>query len=129
MFLLVLPLRYLWWHFTSAFRDIFFIYRSFLGFVYNFFSLPILATTLFSPWRRLAEEYPRGFNISGWLSTLIVNTLMRLVGFCVRLIMLAVGLFAWLMVLVLGLGFFVVWFFLPFALLLLLIISFYFIVR
>lgn len=56
---------------------------NYLWFVANFFSLKLLARTLFSPWRRLSVSGGRGKEDS-FFGALAINTLMRLVGFGIR---------------------------------------------
>lgn len=111
--LLVLPFNYLWWHYTLAWRDLGLIYRNFLWFTYHFFSLPVLARTLFAPWKRLGESYPTHFDLAATLSTLLINSLMRIVGFLFRSVMLIVGVAVWGAVFSLGLLVFVLWLVLP----------------
>lgn len=111
--LLVLPVNYLWWHYTLAWRDLSLIYRNFLWFTYHFFSLSVLAQTLFAPWKRLGESYPTHFDLAATMSALLINSLMRIVGFLFRSVMLIVGVLAWLAVFILGLLAFVLWLVLP----------------
>ncbi len=109
----ILPLHYLWWHYTLALRDLTVVSGNLLWFIYRFFSLPSLVKTLFSPWRRLGEGYRRGFNPQAFLETLVVNTLMRIVGVIFRLVMIAVGLMALVVAILVGILFFIFWFLLP----------------
>jgi hypothetical protein len=61
----------------------------------------------------MGERYPEGFNIKAVLQTLIVNTLMRLVGTVVRIMILAAG-FCLLIVSAVAVAFvFLVWLFAP----------------
>lgn len=83
---------YFLWHYSFALTAWWRIYGNCLWFLYHFFSVSILIRTLFSPWRRLAENYSSGFVPQVIAETLVVNTLMRLVGFTIRVSFL---LFAW----------------------------------
>ncbi len=117
--------HYVWWHYTTAIVDLVRNYFNLAAFLRNFFSLNHLTKNLFTPWRRLGEEYPNGhFDIAAFFSALVVNTLMRVVGFIIRLVMIVFGL----VVLVLSLlAFFVVlvvWLFIPAILVFLLIFSY-----
>lgn len=100
---------YLKWHYTKGLQELFGVSRNFLWFVVHFFSFRLLSTTLFAPWRRLGESYGVGFNLEALASTVLVNTLMRLVGFCTRIVVLTFGVFAYLFVLVLSLSIFIIW--------------------
>jgi len=82
MHLLQLPSAYLRWHYVYAWADLLRIYTSISWFLATLFSLRILVSTLFSPWRRLSEHTGRGS--TGLLGKLIINTLTRCFGFVVR---------------------------------------------
>ncbi len=84
-------MTYLIWHYTSGFRSALIVARNLNRFVLNFFSLPVLVQTLFSPWRRLSESYAKGLSPNLWLQSLTVNLLMRLVGAVIRLVMIVIG--------------------------------------
>ena len=105
---------YLAWHWSTAIRRWWQIYLDFLWFCFHFFSLGLLVRTLFSPWRRLAENYPKEFVPSALAETLVVNGLMRLVGASIRLILIAFGLVCLTVVFVLGWVAFVLWLLTPF---------------
>lgn len=109
---------YFIWHYTQAFRDIFNHIRNFLWFVYHFFSVKVLVKTLFSPWRKLSEQYQKGFNISRLLETFVVNVIMRIVGFFIRLLVIMVGIVALIFVIVAGCISIVLWAVLPFIIIL-----------
>lgn len=76
--------RYFVWHYTTGLLDCLRLLADFLWFVYHFFSVPVIVRTLFTPWHRLGESYRRGFDPGRVLETFIVNTLMRIFGFVVR---------------------------------------------
>lgn len=106
---LILIESYFSWHYGRAFVDMFHIWMNFLWFVFNFFSISALLETLFDPWKRMGESYPKGFDIAGVISTLVVNLLMRVVGVMVRLIVLCIGLALALVVFVAGLTIGILW--------------------
>jgi hypothetical protein len=111
---------YMRWHYTRAFSDIFSIWRDLTYFVFTFFSIPLLFQTLFQPWKRIEAERERsGFDLQDYLSTKLVNMIMRLVGACMRLMLILIGLGCTGFVVIVGLQFFVMWVFLPLSLLLL----------
>ncbi len=109
---LALP-YYLSWHYTTAFSDMMNIWKNFFEFIYNFFSIPLLLKTLFSPWRRIREDYSR---IEDFFGNLVVNTLMRLVGAIIRLIFVVMGIVSMILCAVFGVLIFVFWLALPFIL-------------
>lgn len=106
-------MTYLIWHYTSGFKAGLAVARDVNYFIANFFSLPILVKTLFSPWRRLAETYGKGLNPEQWFETLIVNVLMRVVGAIIRLAMIVSGLIILVLVLLVSLLALLAWLLLP----------------
>lgn len=109
----LVPLHYLVWHYTLALADLTAVLGNLLWYLYHFFSFSTLIRTLFSPWRRMGESYPHGFDPAGILSTFVVNMLMRLVGLLMRLIILIAGCLMMIVALVLAIIFFLIWLLLP----------------
>lgn len=101
------------WHYTTALLDIRIIWTNFLVFFYNIFSIPTLLTTLFSPWMKIHD----GYNINrSLLDTFVFNSLIRVFGVFVRLCFILIGTVALVLTFILGLLFYLVWFALPFIL-------------
>ena len=123
MYSLYLIPFYAKWHYTEGFRDLYRNWRSFVLFVIHFFSLRLLFLTWLSPFGRLNEEYKKGFDLEGFLETLIVNTMMRLVGFVLRTFVIVSGLVSLVAVVLLGPVLFILWVFTPFIVLILLVES------
>ena len=71
-------------------------------FFYHFFSVPVLLRTLFWPLKGLGESPGRGFDPAKILESFILNTVMRVVGFFARIILLILAAIS--QVLILGLG-------------------------
>jgi len=92
MRLIPILVHYVWWHYTTAIADLVRNYLDLASWLENFFSLGHLSRNLFSPWRRLGEEYPEHFDLEAFFTALVVNTLMRLVGVVIRLVILLIGL-------------------------------------
>lgn len=110
-------LAYFKWHYGKALEEFWIVAKNFLWFVTNFFSFKLLLKTLFAPWKRLGENYGGGFDIGAFASVLVVNTLMRLVGFVTKTIVLIVGLVSYILVLALTACFLTVWLLAPFVVL------------
>lgn len=106
-------LNYIAWHYSTAISDLVVNLKNLLKFVIDFFSLPDLVKTLFSPWRRMGEAYPDRFDPTAFMTALVINTMMRIVGFVMRLIVLAVGLVALVVSVLLAVSFFIIWLFIP----------------
>lgn len=120
---------YVLWHYTEAIADIVRIWRNYLWFFWHFFAIPVLLATLFSPWRRLQEEYAGGFDLEKFFAAKIVNISMRLVGAVVRLAFIAVGSIVILAVFLAGIAFLIIWIALPVISLGLLVIGLYYLVH
>ncbi|MDO8482944.1 MAG: hypothetical protein Q7S86_03965 [bacterium] len=103
---------YIIWHYTRAWPDMFRVIGNYLWFVSNFFSLELLARSLFSPWRRLAISGGKGKEDS-FFGALAVNTLMRLVGFGIRAVTIIAGIIALIVTIVVGCLVAIVWLLFP----------------
>ena len=86
--------EYIAWHYSAALADILRIWGNMMWFNFHLFSTGSLTLTLFSPWQRMQEEYPRKgtFDVEYFLGTLVVNIIMRFVGFIVRILFIAISL-------------------------------------
>lgn len=110
---LILAHSYVIWHYGRAYRDMLAVWGNLLWFIFNFFSIFMLLGTLFQPWKRMGEGYPKGFDPGGWASAVIVNTLMRVVGAVARGILILFGLFFAALLFFTGVVFFVAWTVMP----------------
>ena len=120
-----LLLDYFKWHYSTAISAWWRIYLNLLWFLAHFFSISVLLGTFFSPWRRLAEAYPRGFNPQASAETLIVNLLMRAIGLVFRSAVLLTAVSVLLAAFVVGPVLLLLWLVAPFVSLLFLIVGFY----
>lgn len=92
MDLILLIPNYFKWHYGRALKDMLGISKNFIWFFYNYFSIDILSETLFLQWRRIIDnEYRGSLDIEGFFGALVVNVLMRLVGFFIRISVIIVG--------------------------------------
>lgn len=101
------------WHYTQGFKTLLSHGRNFLFFLWNFFSIPDLLKTLFSPWRRLSESYDDGYDIQEKFATFLVNIIMRFIGAIVRSAVIAFGILAQVLSFVLFLLISLIWILLP----------------
>ena len=104
------------WHFFEMPKSILIGWRNFLEFCLNFFSVPLLLKTLFSPWRRYKLSYQKGLNIGKNFEVFISNLIFRMLGALLRLCLIFVGLMFESFILILGFIAFFVWLLLPFLL-------------
>ncbi|OGZ67731.1 MAG: hypothetical protein A3D35_03685 [Candidatus Staskawiczbacteria bacterium RIFCSPHIGHO2_02_FULL_34_9] len=107
---------WLTWHFYEMPQFLFFIWRNYLWFSSNFFSIPLLLATLISPWRRYYWRYPKRFDVGEFFSSLISNAFSRLLGFLIRLFLIVFGILCQLIVFIVGLLAIVLWVLVPFIL-------------
>lgn len=115
-FLLIAP-HYISWHYTKAVSDLIGIFKNFIWFIWNMFSIKILLQTLFVPFQKLSVKSTKRFDIQDFFSALVTNLLMRLVGFGIRSFFIVLGLFSLIFFILFSSLFFVIWLILPFILL------------
>lgn len=88
-----------WWY-TDGWKRIIYRIGGLAKQTLQTFSVPLLAKTLFAPWRRIISSPGRGLDnkIRAWIDNLI----SRMVGFFVRLLVLVVAVVATLLTIVLA---------------------------
>jgi len=76
---------YLFWHYTTAVQKILKVWHNYLIFFYHYFSVDLLLSTLFHPWKRevIVKTRP-GFSFDEWLTRFSFNFFSRIIGSCVR---------------------------------------------
>ena len=105
------------WQFFEMPKFLLGVWKNYILFALNYFSLLLLLKSLFSPWRRYRWRYPKGFNIGEFFNTLISNAASRLLGAMVRVVLIAVGIVFQVFVILAGLVVFLFWMLLPFIIL------------
>jgi hypothetical protein len=90
------------------------VWKNYLMFAANFFSVPLLLKTFFSPWRRYNWRYPKGFDLTEFFNTLISNAFSRFLGAFMRIILIVMGILFQIFVALAGLIFFLGWILIPF---------------
>lgn len=106
--------NYLVWHYSSAISDILYIWWNYLWFVNHLFSVPDVLGSLFSPFKRMQEE--RGsflLHPEQFFSGLLINIIMRLVGFFLRTAIITAAFLGFTIVIIGGLMFIALWMVLP----------------
>lgn len=104
---------YFKWHYGRSFLEFFKIVKNFLAFLVHFFSFKLLLKSLFHPWHRMREDYPKS-DLGAFFESLLVNVLMRIVGFVSRIIIIFIGILTLFASLALSILMVMVWVFLPF---------------
>ena len=120
--ILSLGVEYLKWHFGVMPRAIAVAWKNVLIFGLEYFSLPLLIKTLFSPWRRYVWSYPVGFQPAAILEALVSNFISRILGALMRLGLIIMGVCGEFLIGVAGAVVFLLWL----ALLPLIILSFFY---
>lgn len=111
------------WYYTQGAKDILSAWRNFILFALEYFSIPLLLKTLFSPWKRDITKKPRGLDLKRLFQYITYNAISRSIGFFMRFLTICAGILFLFMVFVLGAIFFVLWIFLPLILIGLFILS------
>jgi len=102
------------WHFSEMPNFLLLVWKNYILFALNYFSLPLLLKSLLAPWRKYKWNYPRGFDVAGYLSTWISNVFSRFLGALVRIVLIAIGVVFQLFVIFAGAIIFLLWVFVPF---------------
>ena len=106
--------EYVIWHYGKSVRDFFALWGNLFWFGYHFFSMKLLARTLFAPYRQFHQQYDlKNLQLTTLGQDIVLNLFMRLLGMVLRCIVLAVGLAFEVIILAAGIVFFAVWLLLP----------------
>ncbi len=106
-------LQWLSWHFFDVPRSILIAWKNFLRFNLNYFSIPLLLKTLFSPWRRYQFTYGKGFDIGRYFTVFFSNLIFRLLGAVMRGFLIIIGLLVEIFIIFAGFMVFLGWLILP----------------
>lgn len=109
--------QYVLWHYSVALVDLARAVSNFFWFLWNFFSIELLARSFFVPWKRLGETQ------GSFVGRAIVGVAMRAIGIVARLALFALAAFAFVVAALASLGALLVWLALPFAIAFLLFIG------
>ena len=106
-------LTWFFWHFYGVPKFLLRIWKNYILFASNYFSLPVLLKSLFSPWRRYKWNYPKGLDVGGFLSTIISNGVSRIMGAIMRIFLIIFGFIFQIFIIFAGLIIFLLWIFIP----------------
>lgn len=102
------------WQFYEMPKFLFSVWRNYLLFGLDYFSIPLLVKTLFSPWRKYNWVYPKGFDIKEFFNTLISNTFSRILGAMCRIVLIILGIVAQIFIFIVGIVVIFLWLLIPF---------------
>lgn len=99
-------------------------WKNLLLFNLNYFSIPLLLKTFFSPWRSYQWSYGRGFDFKIYLEAFLSNAIMRAIGAFLRFFLIILGIALEILIFFLGIFALIIWFLLPLILVYFLILGF-----
>jgi len=111
------------WYYSGAIKSLLNIWKNFIIFVREYYSIPLLLRTLVAPWRRDITRRPRGFDIKKLFEALSFNLISRSIGFFMRSMTIIIGSVCLLGVIILGALALIIWLILPVVLLFLIVIG------
>ena len=101
------------WHFYEMPKFLFYAWNNYLKFGSNYFSIPLLLKTFFSPWRRYRWMYPKSFDVVEFFNTLISNTFSRILGSICRAVLITFGVLFQIFIFIAGIVIIIFWLFIP----------------
>ena len=107
-------ITWFYWHFYEMPKFLLSVWKGYILFALNYFSLFLLLKSLFSPWRKYRWNYPKGFDVGEFFSTLISNSFSRVIGAIMRIVLIVVGIIFQIFVVFAGLIIFLLWILIPF---------------
>lgn len=110
--------QWLTFQFFDVPKEILKAWKNFLFFGLNYFSIPLLFRTFFSPWRRYKVAKGKGFDFGRFFEALLSNLIFRLLGAIMRSFLIFIGLLAEAFIIFTGLIVFLGWLVLPILLIL-----------
>ena len=113
------------WHFYQAPNQLLDVWKNYIAFGAYYFSVYKLALTLFSPWRKYVWVYPKAFDAKEYFGVFISNMYSRVMGFFMRIFLIAAGIVFQLCILAAGMVVLLFWLALPIIMVLLAILILY----
>lgn len=106
--------KWILWHYFEMPKFLMQVWKNYILFATNYFSLTLLLRTFIDPWRRNLWKYPKGFDINGIFSTFVSNVFSRILGAMLRIALIITGALFQVLVLVVGFLAILVWILIPF---------------
>jgi len=119
MQIILIILGYIKWHYGKSLLSLTKVWRNFLYFILDFFSMKLLFRNFFDPWKRMADNYPKNFNLKKYLYVLITNIIVRVVGIMMRTILIITGLSCYILLILFYPIVLSIWLVLPFIVIIL----------
>jgi hypothetical protein len=115
--------EYIKFHYGRGIKEFFVVTKNFLWFIKNFFSFSIFIKTLFSPWHHLGEKYGSIIDLGSFASTFVINTIMRILGFSIKVLVMFIGSLVYIFSIFSALALFIVWIFAPAIIVFMIVLS------
>ena len=112
------------WQFYEAPVFLLSVWKNYLIFASNMFSVGLLLKTFFAPWRRYKWGYPKALDIGEFFSTLISNTFSRIIGAIMRVVLIFVGFIFKIFIIIIGAAALLFWVLTPFIILVMILFVF-----
>lgn len=109
----MLILRYVFWHYGKALKEVWGICANFLAFSAHIFSVKELFLSLFAPWKQIAFERQGSIFRSGAMTIVWTNVMSRFFGAAARSVLIVFGLVFMLAVAIADLIFLAFWILAP----------------
>lgn len=101
------------WQFFDVPKEILKGWKTFLLFNLNYFSVPTLIKTYFSPWRRYSSHYGNILDFWKNFEVLVFNLMSRIIGAIMRTFFIIFGIVSEIFILFAGLIVLIVWLLFP----------------
>jgi hypothetical protein len=118
-------IEWLLWHFYEVPTFLISVWKNYILFALNYFSLPYLLKSLIAPWRKYRWNYPKVINIGEFFATFVSNVFSRLMGAIMRILLIIAGIFFQIFVLMVGFLVLLLWIFVPVIIIVALVFVFY----
>lgn len=101
------------WYFFEASTGILRAWKNLILFNLNYFSIPLLLKTLFSPWRGYSYSYGRGFDFNRYIEAFFSNLIFKILGAVIRSALIFIGLLTQVFIFFAGVIILIGWLLLP----------------
>jgi len=108
--------KFIEWYFFEHPQRIIRGWKNLLKFNLEYFSIPLLLKTLFSPWKRYRWSYGRGFDLRRYLEAFVSNAISRGLGAILRIFLIIIGIGVEFLLLIGGIIGLILWFIWPIVL-------------
>ena len=102
------------WHFYEMPKFLFEVWKNYILFALNYFSVLLLIKSFFAPWRRNRWNYPTSFDVGEFLNTFFSNSFSRILGAGMRTVLILVGVCFQFFVIIAGVTVILFWVLMPF---------------